>query len=61
MKEDWCKFCEIIISTNGNPSTRDATKCGIPFEKWLDIALNVPKEQLIKNAKLVLERYRRKA
>lgn len=59
-KEDWNQFCKIIIETNGNPTTKDAEKCGIPFGKWFEIATRVSRERLIENAKNVLIKMERK-
>lgn len=56
MKTNWKEFCERIISTNGNPSTKDAEECGISFSAWFELATRKTSEQLVKNAKEVLKR-----
>lgn len=53
---DWKEFCKRIINTNGNPSTKDAEECGIPFDYWLTLATNTTAAGLVKGAKAVLEK-----
>ena len=53
-KESLRKYCERIIETNGNPSTKDAEEHGIPFGYWFEMTTRVSSEQLVKNAKKVL-------
>jgi hypothetical protein len=54
-KEDCMKFYRRIIETNGQPSTKDAEECNIPFELWLNIATaNVTPECLVRCAKKTL-------
>lgn len=56
-KENWIEFYKRVINTNGNPSTKDAEECNIPFEKWLRLAThpNLTSEKLVSNAKTALE------
>ena len=56
MKTNWKEFCKRIIVTNGNPSTKDAEVCGIPFGMWFELATRNTSDQLVKNAKEVLKR-----
>ena len=56
MKANWKEFCKRIIATNGNPSTKDAEECGIPFGMWFELATRKTSDQLVKNAKDVLKR-----
>lgn len=53
-KENWRKYCERIIETNGNPSTKDAEECGIPFYMWFEMAARISSKQLVETAKNIL-------
>lgn len=54
--EQWKNFAQRIIDTNGNPSTKDAEECGIPFGVYFEIALSGKnsKENLVANAHKVM-------
>ena len=54
--KQWKLFCERIVETNGNPSTKDAKECGIPFGYWFEIATRCNREKLIESAKEVIKR-----
>ena len=56
--QQWRDFAKRIIQTQGNPSTKDAEDCGIPFGVYFEIALTGrnTKESLIKKANIILER-----
>lgn len=53
-KADRKRFCEIIIATNGNPSTKDAENCGVSYSQWFELATRLSSSQLVTNAKAVL-------
>lgn len=61
MKTNWKEFCQRIIDTNGNPSTKDAEETGIPFGLWFDLAVRTKnKEKLIENAKNIIKEIERR-
>lgn len=52
---NWKEFYKRIIITNGNVSTKDAEECGIPFEMWLQLAVNRTPKGLVKAAYKLLK------
>lgn len=57
--QQWKTFANRIIEKNGNPSLQDARECKIPDGYFNELCMrNISSEQLVKNAKLILEKIR---
>lgn len=54
-QKNWKEFYKRIIETNGNPSTKDAEECGIPFDYWLILATNSTPNGIVKAAEKALK------
>lgn len=55
--QQWKVFSERIIEKKGNPSVQDAKECGIPIGYFNELCMrNISSEQLIKNAKVILNK-----
>ena len=52
--EQWLKFAEKIIATNGNPTTKDAADCGIVYGTYFLMAMQNSRDQLLHKAHEVL-------
>lgn len=58
--ESWKKtanakeFFTRIVNSKGNPSTKDAEECGVPFSYWFDLCMKFSCEKLEKNAREIL-------
>lgn len=56
-KDNWKKFALKIIENGNKISLKDARKCGIPDGYFNELCMrNISEEQLVKNAKTLLER-----
>lgn len=56
-KDNWRKFALKIIENGNKISLKDARKCGIPDGYFNELCMrNISEEQLVKNAKTLLER-----
>lgn len=56
-KDNWKKFALKIIENGNKISLKDARKCGIPDGYFNELCMrNLSEEQLVKNAKTLLER-----
>ena len=56
-KDNWKKFALKIIKNGNKISLKDARKCGIPDGYFNELCMrNISEEQLVKNAKKLLER-----
>ena len=58
--KQWKDFCQRVIDTKGNPSTKDAVETGIPFSYWFEFVTRIKtNEQRMKYAKIVVEKLER--
>lgn len=56
-KDNWRKFALKIIENGNKISLKDAKECGIPTGYFTEMCMrNLSEEQLVKNAKTLLER-----
>ena len=56
-KDNWKKFALKIIENGNKISLKDARKCGIPDGYFNELCMRgISEEQLVKNAKKLLER-----
>lgn len=55
-KQNFKELCKVIIETDGNPSTKQVTKCGYTFEQFLRMA-NCDRKKLVAAAKEMYGKY----
>ena len=57
LKDNWRKFSRKIVEKGNKISIKDAKECGIPTGYFIEICMRgISEEQLVKNAKKLLER-----
>lgn len=58
--KQWKDFCQRVIDTKGNPSTKDAEETGVSFTYWFEFVTRIKTdEQRVERAKFVLDKLER--